>query len=75
MAQIPAANCEGERLYSIEDLQRFGFRRSYAYRMLKSGRIPAIRIGRKYLIPKAKFEAWFETQGQRALDRALAEVA
>jgi len=43
--------------------------------MLKKGQIPALRIGRKYVIPRAKFEAWFEAQGQRALDKAMGEVA
>jgi excisionase family DNA binding protein len=73
MAQS-ARNQDGSRILSVDDLEHFGFRRSYAYRMLKAGKIPSIRLGRKYLIPRAKFEEWFEAQGQRALDRALGEV-
>lgn len=74
MQTRPAGKPESHT-YAIEDLEKFGFRRSCAYKMLKKGQIPALRIGRKYVIPRAKFEAWFEAQGQRALDKAMGEVA
>lgn len=71
MDQAAQLGNEPSVIYTIVELRHFGIRRSQAYKMLKVGQIPAIRFGRKYLIPKAKFDAWFEAQGQRALDRSL----
>jgi excisionase family DNA binding protein len=30
------------------------------YTMLKSGELPSVRAGRKWLIPRRRFESWLE---------------
>jgi excisionase family DNA binding protein len=39
------------------------------YEMLKSGTIPSVKCGDKYLIPKAAFQKWLENAGCQATNK------
>lgn len=40
--------------------------RASAYRLVTSGQLPAIRVGRSVRVPKMAFERWFEKHTRRA---------
>lgn len=42
------------------------------YRLIKAGRIPAIRVGRQWRFRKRDIDAWLETQRPRAVRQATA---
>jgi excisionase family DNA binding protein len=45
------------RTYKIEEAGKLlGIGRNQAYEAAKSGQIPTIRIGKRLLVPKAKFD-------------------
>jgi excisionase family DNA binding protein len=44
------------------------------YRLIKAGRIPAVRVGRQWRFRRADLDAWLESQGTRQA-RAAAPVA
>lgn len=39
-------------------------RRTLFYQLLRQGVIPSLRLGKKYIIPKAAFEKWLENCGK-----------
>jgi len=46
---------------SVRDVaQRLEVGLQSAYRIIKDGTIPSIRIGRKYVVPRVRFERWLE---------------
>ena len=49
-------------------LTRFGLNHTYA--LLKSGEMPAIRIGKRFFIPKSALLKWLESAGSRPLNAA-----
>jgi excisionase family DNA binding protein len=52
--------------YSPGDLARvLGISRNGVYAALRSGKIPHIRIGRRFVIPKAAVDSWFHSIGQQ----------
>ncbi len=45
--------------YSVDEVAALlGIARNNAYERVRSGDIPSIRIGRRYLIPRERFHAW-----------------
>jgi excisionase family DNA binding protein len=51
--------------YSPDDLARIlGISRNGVYAGLRNGKIPHIRIGRRFVIPKAAVDSWFLSIGQ-----------
>lgn len=49
------------RIYKINEIAEIlGISKSYAYQMIKEEKIPVVRLGRRIIIPKPKFDAWFE---------------
>jgi excisionase family DNA binding protein len=49
---------------SVEDLAReLGISRQKAYAELRAGRIPSIRLGRRFVIPRAAIAEWLRTAG------------
>jgi excisionase family DNA binding protein len=42
------------------------------YRLLKAGRIPAVRVGRQWRFRRADLDAWLENQRPRTIGRAAA---
>ncbi len=46
---------------SVRDVaQRLEVGLQSAYKIIKDGTIPSIRIGRKYVVPRVRFERWLE---------------
>jgi len=57
--------------YSVEEVATMlGIARGKAYEHVRSGEIPSIRMGRRLLIPRARFHAWLNGR-----TRPAAEVA
>jgi len=51
--------------YSVEDVAAMlGIARGKAYEHVRSGEIPSIRMGRRLLVPRARFHAWLNGQTQ-----------
>lgn len=51
-------------VYSPEEVARLlGLHANSVYSLLKSGTLPAVRAGRRWLIPKRRLEAWLEGGG------------
>jgi excisionase family DNA binding protein len=51
-------------VYQVMDVARLlGISKNHAYLMLNSGTIPAIRLGRRLVIPRAAFDAWLASAG------------
>jgi excisionase family DNA binding protein len=50
--------------------QRMGMSHSAAYRALASGRVPAVRFGRLWRIPRAAWDQWIKEQTEQALAAA-----
>jgi excisionase family DNA binding protein len=52
--------------YTPDALARvLGVARNTVYAALRNGRIPHIRIGRRFVIPKAAVDAWFASIGEQ----------
>jgi excisionase family DNA binding protein len=49
-------------------ITRFGT--NHTYRLLRSGEMPAIRVGNRFFIPKAALMRWLESAGSRPQDAA-----
>ena len=50
---------------SIPDAARLmGVGKNRVYAMAKSGQIPVLKVGNRYIIPKANFEAWLAEQAE-----------
>jgi excisionase family DNA binding protein len=45
--------------------QELGISRNAAYAAVNAGEIPAIRIGRRWLVPKVAFRKLLESAGQK----------
>jgi excisionase family DNA binding protein len=58
------------RLTVVEIAKRLGLGKVAIYGMLEQGVIPAIRVGRNWLITRQAYEEWERTcgQGRRQLD-------
>ena len=49
--------------YSVEEAaKRIGVGKNALYALAKARKIPAIRIGRRYVIDAEQFDAWFREQ-------------
>ena len=47
--------------YTVDEVAvLLGIGRNNAYERVRSGDIPSIRMGRRYLIPRERFEAWLK---------------
>lgn len=44
-----------------------GISRAYAYRLARVGRIPAVRRGRRVLVPREAWRRWLQGQTEAAL--------
>ena len=53
-----------KKVLTIEEVSaELGIGRSTAYQLAKERKIPAIRLGRRYVVPKAAFERFLENAG------------
>ena len=58
--------------YSVEDVAAMlGIARGKAYEHVHNGEIPSIRMGRRLLIPRARFHTWLDGD----IERPKSEVA
>ena len=49
--------------YSVEEAaRRIGIGKNAVYELAKAGKIPFIRIGRRYIINARQFDDWFNRQ-------------
>ena len=47
--------------YTVEELARaIGIGRSAAYKALANGQIPALRIGKRYVVPRVAIDEWLK---------------
>ena len=54
---------------TVEEAARaLGINRNSAYEAARNGELPAIRIGRRLLVPKIAFERMLENAGQKPSD-------
>jgi len=52
--------------YSVDEVAKMlGTARGATYQAVREGRIPAIRMGRRWLIPRERFHAWLDGQTSR----------
>lgn len=45
-----------------ETADALGLSVSITYRLIRDGRLPAIRIGRRWVVPRRALEHWLETR-------------
>ena len=52
--------------YSVEEAaKRIGIGKNALYALAAAKKIPAIRVGRRYIINAAMFDDWFRSQSER----------
>lgn len=44
----------------VEVAEMLGISRSYAYELIRQGIIPSLQLGRRWVVPKQKFDIWLE---------------
>lgn len=50
------------KIYTIQEVcEMLDISRSFAYQMLKEGKIPSVKLGKRVIIPKTKFDTWIES--------------
>jgi excisionase family DNA binding protein len=55
--ELVAAKRQGADVLTVEDVAgRLGIGRNQAYALVQLGQIPALRFGRRWLIPRVQFE-------------------
>ncbi len=61
--------------YSVDEVAALlGIARGVAYESVRTGEIPATRVGRRWLIPRRRFHAWLDGE-DLATTEAGREVA
>ena len=64
---IPLKDFPGPETYTVlEVAARLGIGRCMAYELVRQGIIPAKRLGRRWIVPRARFHAWLNEQSQGA---------
>lgn len=48
-----------------ETAEMLGISRNNAYQLVRAGRIPSVRLGRRLLIPRQALEAWLVKEATR----------
>jgi excisionase family DNA binding protein len=53
--------------YTVSEVAaRLGIGRCMAYELVRKGVIPAKRLGRRWIVPRARFNAWLNEQSKGA---------
>lgn len=53
--------------YTVDEVAALlGIARGVAYESVRSGEIPATRIGRRWLVPRKRFHAWLDGTADRS---------
>ncbi|MGE3795985.1 MAG: helix-turn-helix domain-containing protein [Dehalococcoidia bacterium] len=51
--------------YTVEEVAALlGIARGVAYESVRTGEIPATRVGRRWLVPRRRFHAWLDGASQ-----------
>jgi excisionase family DNA binding protein len=57
----------GVETYTVPEIAaRLGIGRCMAYDLVRQGVIPAKRLGRRWIVPRARFHSWLNEQSQGA---------
>lgn len=51
-------------LTPLQVAKETGFGINHTYLMLRDGRLPSIRVGKRFFIPRAALNRWLESCGQ-----------
>lgn len=52
------------KVYTMEEVaEQLGIGRTSAYRLAEQGVFPVLRLGRRLVVPKAKFDSWLSGDG------------
>ena len=56
--------------YTVDEVAALlGVARGVAYENVRNGLIPAVRVGRRWLVPRSRFHAWLDTTGSAATSK------
>ena len=56
--------------YTVDEVAALlGVARGVAYDNVRSGLIPAVRVGRRWLVPRSRFHTWLDTTGPAATSK------
>lgn len=61
---MPMVRIDKKTLSVAEAAQYLGLGRTATYEAVRTGQIPSVRIGRRYLVPVAALERMLESAGQ-----------
>jgi excisionase family DNA binding protein len=66
---ISKENCNDGPVYpSVDRLaEELGICRRKAYEGLRNGEIPSIRLGKRFVLPRAAIEAWLRSAGRSSV--------
>ena len=64
------SNPEKSTISPDELAVELGIGRVLVYRKLADGSIPSIRLGKRFIIPRATISAWLQSAGQRGVNGA-----
>jgi excisionase family DNA binding protein len=57
----------GTRCYSIAQIQKMvPLGKTRIYQCLAAGQIPCIRLGKRFIVPRKKFDEWLDSGGTAA---------
>jgi excisionase family DNA binding protein len=61
---------EASLTYTVDEVAALlGVARGVAYENVRNGLIPAVRVGRRWLVPRRRFHAWLDTTGPAATSK------
>ena len=61
---------EASLTYTVDEVAALlGVARGVAYENVRNGLIPAVRVGRRWLVPRSRFHAWLDTTGPAATSK------
>jgi excisionase family DNA binding protein len=60
----------GKPYVTAADAKEFGIGEATWYRLLREGEIKSIKAGKKYIVPRAAFLAWYNSAGGQIGDAA-----
>ncbi len=56
--------------YTVDEVAALlGVARGVAYDNVRNGLIPAVRVGRRWLVPRSRFHAWLDASNSTATDK------
>ena len=56
--------------YTVDEVAvLLGIARDVAYENVRSGLIPAVRVGRRWLVPRSRFHAWLDATSSAATNK------